>query len=163
MKSAFHRVVAIGIIALAGVCVGAQAQESKCKPVHGDLVEDRSVVGCKPEDGFCFLGVVDGNHGLRGTTYFKGLAGAAVPPQSPGWRSYSGVFEYTTSRGTLFMRETGLVNITQGNHESGAVLAFQQIVGATGELAGFTGHFVVTGFNINNHIETKLTGELCEP
>ena len=158
MKSFILRIVAVGMLALASVCVVAQAPQSECKPVHGDLVENRSLVGCKPGDDFCFLGVVDGNHGLRGTTYFKGQASLPVPPQSPGWRSYSGTFEYTTSRGTLVMRETGLTN-----PGTGAVLAFQQIVDATGELAGYTGHFVVNGFNVGGHIETKLTGELCEP
>ena len=35
--------------------------------------------------------------------------------------------------------------------------AYQQILDATGELAGTTGHFFVSGFNINNHVVTQVT------
>ena len=135
----------------------------KCKSVQADLVEDLSTTACKPGHPSCFLGEVDGNHGLRGTTYFRADSGAAGPSTSPGFRSYSGVFEYTTSRGTLVMRETGVVNTTQGNPESGAVTAFQQITEATGDFSGVTGHVFVSGFSLNQHVVTKVTGELCYP
>jgi hypothetical protein len=134
-----------------------------CKAVHADLVEDRSTTECKPGHTSCFLGEVDGNHGLRGATYFKGDSGAAGPGTSPGFISYSGVFEYVTDRGTLVARETGVVNQTTGNPESGAVTAYQKIIEATGEFSGITGYFFVSGFGTNGHIVTKLTGELCLP
>jgi hypothetical protein len=131
--------------------------------VHGDLVEVRSTVGCKPEHSFCFLGEVGGNHGLRGTTYFRGDSGAAGPSTSPGFISYSGQFEYITDRGMLVMRETGVVNQTQGNPESGVVTAYQKIVDATGDFIGVTGYFFVSGFNRNQRITTQVTGEICYP
>jgi hypothetical protein len=135
----------------------------ECKPVHADLVEDLSTTACKPGHASCFLGEVDGNHGLRGPTYFRADSGAAGPSTSPSFRSYSGVFEYTTPRGALVMRETGVVNGTQGNPDSGAVTAFQLITEATGDYAGVTGHFFVSGFSINQHVVTTVTGELCYP
>jgi hypothetical protein len=82
---------------------------------------------------------------------------------SPDFLPYSGPFEYNTGRGTLIMRETGLSNSSQGNLESGAVLAFQEVVDATGELAGTTGYFIVGGFNRGGRIETTVTGEICFP
>jgi hypothetical protein len=136
---------------------------STCKPVHADLVEDLSTTACEPGHPSCFLGEVDGNQGLRGSTYFRADSGAAGPSTSPSFRSYSGVFEYTTPGGTLVMRETGVVNGTQGNPDSGAVTAFQLITEATGDFAGVTGHFFVSGFSINQHVVTKVTGELCYP
>ena len=150
------------------ILAGAQAQEiaggrPKCKTIHADLVENAATVGCKPGHTSCFLGEVDGNHGLRGDTYFRGDSGATGPSTSPGWRSYSGLFEYHTNRGTLVARETGVVNQTQGNPESGAVTAFQKIIETTGEFAGVTGYFFVSGFNINQHLETKMMGEICFP
>jgi hypothetical protein len=155
--------LAIGL----SVSVSAMAREAangpNCKAVHADLVEDRATVGCKPEHSFCFLGEVDGNHGLRGTTYFRGDSSGSRPPTSPDFVSYSGVFEYTTSRGMLVARETGVVNTTSGNPDSGALTAFQKIIDATGEFAGVTGHFFVSGFNVNNHIVTKVTGQICYP
>lgn len=154
-------------LALAALAVPAVADEqavaSTCKPVHADLVEARATTGCKPADTFCFLGEVDGNHGLRGTTYFKGDSRGTPPPPSPYFLPYSGVFEYTTAGGMLVMRETGLTNQSQGLPESGAITAYQQIVSATGEFAGATGYFFVSGFNRDGRIVTKVTGEICTP
>jgi hypothetical protein len=157
----------LALVSVASFGIPAGAQEAnpgpKCKPVHADLEENLSTIGCKPAHPTCFLGEVDGNHGLRGTTYFRADAGAAGPSTSPGFISYSGLFEYTTDRGTLVMRETGVVNQTQGNPESGAVTAFQKVIEATGELTGTTGHLFVSGFSRGGHVVTTITGELCVP
>ena len=158
------RVVAMTLLTVcSGIAGSVGAEERTCKAVHADLVERRSTVGCKPEHNFCFLGEVDGNHGLRGTTYFRGDSGAAGPSTSPGFISYSGQFEYTTDRGMLIMRETGVVNQTQGNLESGAITAFQKIVDATGEFAGASGYLFVSGFNRGGQITTQVFGEICLP
>jgi hypothetical protein len=158
-----HRSVHVSmlVIALAGTA-GApiiRADEPPtCKPVHADLVEDAST-NCRPPHTSCFLGAVDGNHGLRGTTYFKGDAGAGTPPAtSPDFRAYSGVFEYATDRGTLVMRETGVVSSAQG-----VVTAYQKITDTTGEFAGVTGYLFVSGFTKSGHVATNVTGELCYP
>jgi hypothetical protein len=103
------------------------------------------------------------NHGLRGTTYFKGDSSGSRPPTSPDFLPYSGQFEYHTDKGSLITRETGVTNTTQDNPESGAVTAFQKIIEATGELAGTTGHFFVSGFSRDGRVETSVTGELCVP
>ena len=152
-------------VATSGMIVTAQEaqQGPKCKRVHADLEENLATVGCKPGHSSCFLGEVDGNHGLRGTTYFRGESGNDGPPTSPGFRSYTGLFEYTTDRGMLVMRETGVVNNTQGNPESGAVTAFQKVIDANGELTGTTGNLFVSGFNIGGHVVTTVTGVLCTP
>jgi hypothetical protein len=151
------RLVLLAILLAATIGANAVRAE-ECKPVHADLVEDASTT-CRPGHPSCFLGVVDGNHGLRGTTYFKGDPGAGTPPAtSPEFRAYSGVFEYTTDRGTLVMRETGVVSGTQG-----VVTAYQKITDATGEFSGVTGYFFVSGFMNSGHIVTNLTGELCYP
>ena len=43
----------------------------ECKSIHADLFELRSTTGCDAGETACFLGEVDGNHGLRGTTHFS--------------------------------------------------------------------------------------------
>ena len=155
---------AMAVAALVSVGNLAAADESSnCKAVHADLVEDFSTQGCEPPSTACYLGEVDGNQGLRGTTRFDADSGAAGPPTSPGFISYSGKFEYFTDRGTLILRETGLANPTQGNPESGVTAAYQKIIDATGELAGATGYFFVSGFNVSGHVVTKVTGTLCLP
>jgi hypothetical protein len=162
-----RRLFLLALLSIANFGIPAGAQEApsqaKCKPVHADLEENLSTVGCKPTHSSCFLGEVDGNHGLRGTTYFRADSGATGPGTSPGFRSYSGLFEYTTDRGVLIMRETGVVNTTVGNPESGAVTAFQQVIESTGELTGTTGHLFVSGFSRDGHVVTTIIGELCVP
>ena len=139
------------------------AQRANCKKVQADLVEDGVTVGCKPQHPNCYLGVVDGNQGLRGTTYFRSDSGASGPSTSPGFISYSGTFEYTTPTGMLTMRETGVFDTTTGRPSSGAVTAYQQIVSGTGEFTGATGFLFVSGFNRNLHVVTSLFGEICTP
>jgi hypothetical protein len=155
--------VVVGLLTVPGGAQEAPAPQS-CKAVHADLVEVRSTVGCKPEHAFCFLGEVDGNHGLRGTTYFRGDASALFPSTAPTFRSYTGSFEYITEHGTLTMREMGLTEPPNAsNPESGVVNAFQRIVAGTGEFAGATGYLFVSGFNRNQRIVTTVRGEICMP
>jgi hypothetical protein len=159
----FGTAVAV-MIGLLGGTAPAQEAGPVCKAVHADLVEARSTTGCKPEHSSCFLGEVDGNHGLRGTTYFRGEEGALFPPGAPTFRSYVGTFEYTTPSGTLTMREMGLTEPPDAsNPESGVVNAFQRIVSGTGEYAGATGYLFVSGFNRNQRIVTNVYGEICRP
>jgi hypothetical protein len=167
MKMFSRRRVGVVAVIVCGVALTVSAQEatnrSNCKPVHASMIEDRVTVGCKPGHSFCFLGEVTGNHDLRGTTYFRGDGSGSRPTTSPDFLPYSGVFEYYTAAGTLIMRETGVSNTTQGNPDSGAVTAFQKVTDATGEWAGATGYFFVSGFNRNGHVETSVTGEICIP
>jgi hypothetical protein len=153
------------LVTLLAVRAGSQEAPApqSCKAVHADLVEVRSTVGCKPEHSSCFLGEVDGNHGLRGTTYFRGEEGALFPPSAPTFRSYIGSFEYTTEHGTLTMREMGFTDPPTSNPESGVVSAYQKIVAGTGEFAGATGYLFVTGFNRNQRVVTTVRGEICRP
>ena len=146
------------------VLASASACATECKSVHADLVEVRSTTGCNPGLSACFLGEVDGNHGLRGTTHFAADSFVPTSPStSPGFIIYSGPFEYRTESGTLTMRETGVTNGTTGQPSSGAITAYQQIVGATGEFEGATGHFFVSGRRANGVVVTTLGGEICLP
>jgi hypothetical protein len=136
----------------------------RCKRIHGDLVEAQTTVGCKPEHTSCFLGEVDANHGLRGTTYFKGDANSGVTyPTAPTFRGYTGNFEYITARGTLLMKEMGMIEpFTAGNPQSGVVNAYQRVVGGTDEFEGATGYLFVSGFNRNQRVVTTLHGVICK-
>jgi hypothetical protein len=168
--------VATVIAGLFAINVGAQdvpaqdvfAQESygaaRCKRIHGDLVEVPSTVGCKPEHTSCFLGEVDANHGLRGTTYFKGDAGSSITyPTAPTFRGYTGNFEYITARGTLMMKEVGTTEpFNASNPETGVVNAFQRVVAGTDDFEGATGYLFVSGFNRNQRIVTTVHGVICK-
>ena len=149
--------------ALAGTVAPQAAANSKCKAIHAVMTEQRVTVGCKPEHTSCFIGEVAGNHGMRGTTYFKSDGSGSRPTTSPDFLPYSGPFEYVLDNGTITTRETGVTNSTQGNPDSGAVTAFQKIVSATGALEGTTGYFFVSGFSRDGRVETAVTGEVCFP
>ena len=161
-----HRLtLCLAFAAVAGLAASASAQtptQPTCKAVHADLVENRSDV-CRPGDTApCFLGEVDGNHGLRGTTYFKGEAAALFPSGAPTFRSYVGNFEYTTATGTLTMREMGLSEPSLNpTPDGGVVNAFQRVVSGTGEFEGATGFLFVSGFNRSGHIVTTVHGTIC--
>jgi hypothetical protein len=162
----FSIAMTAAVVGLLVVPASAQepAPQSSCKAVHADLVEVRSTVGCKPGDDFCFLGEVDGNHGLRGTTYFKGEVSAFFPSVAPTFRSYVGNFEYITEHGTLTIQEMGMTEPPAISPDSsGVVNAYQTIVAGTGEFAGATGYLFVSGFNRNQRIVTTVKGEICRP
>ncbi|MGH8076665.1 MAG: hypothetical protein ACREPE_04985 [Lysobacter sp.] len=134
----------------------APAWAGECKKIHADLVEVAATEGCNPGLTSCFLGEVDGNHGLRGTTHFKADSARGGPATSPDFISYSGPFEYITAGGTIVTRETGVTNPSE-------VTAYQKIVEATGEFSGATGYFFVSGHKSAGVITTDVTGEICLP
>lgn len=140
-------------------CIAAPALAGSCKAIHADLIEVSATEGCNPGLASCFLGEVDGNHGLRGTTHFAADSGRAGPPTSPSFISYSGPFEYRTDAGTLTMRETGVTTSGPG----GVVTAYQEIVQGTGLYAGASGHLFVSGHKGGGMITTFVKGEICYP
>lgn len=159
MKRPFARTATAFAIML-GLAVGQVRGEdarATCKSIHADLLEVRSTT-CKPGHSSCFIGEVDGNHGLRGTTYFKGDSATPPIPTSPGFVGYSGVFEYTTERGTLVARESGVTSATER-----VVTAYQKITAGTGQYEGAAGYLFVSGDNDGQRVVTRVTGEICYP
>jgi hypothetical protein len=154
--------LAAGRPALAQDPAGESGRE--CKAIHATLIEDRTTTGCKPDQSFCFVGQIDGNQGLRGTSNFKSDSSVSTGPvTSPNFRIYSGPFEYTTATGTLLMRSTGVTQPFPNLPDSGVVTEYQHVQAGTGEFAGVTGYLFVSGFNRSNHVETFVNGQLCWP
>jgi hypothetical protein len=113
--------------------------------------------GCTSPNNFCTAGTVRGNHGLNGTTYFRMDGAVRGPATAPGSIATSGVLVYSTRRGTLTVRESGLSGL-------GAFFtAFQEVLEGTGEYAGATGHLWVAGEQVDNHFEAEVTGVICSP
>jgi hypothetical protein len=151
-------VLAAGLFALVSPAMGRASNEPVCKAIHGDLVEVRSTTQCRPGHTSCFLGEVDANHGLRGRTYFRGETAGSAPSGSPAFTPYSGTFEYATAGGTITTHETGVTSASVG-----VVTAHQAITAATGEYAGATGFFFVSGSNDGSRVVTTVTGQICRP
>lgn len=154
----------IALLSCLLLLASAPLHATECKAIHADLEEVRSTTGCNAGLSACFLGVVDGDHGLRGTTHFASDSHVPTSPAtSPGFIIYSGPFEYRTATGTLTMRETGVSNGTTGQPSSGAITAYQQIVSGTGDFADATGHFFVSGRRVSGVVVTQVSGEICLP
>lgn len=158
MRNARGMKVTVALASASLLTFASLAWAGECKEIHAELVEHRSTTDCVAPATVCFHGEVEGNHGLRGTTYFSSDSARVGPSTSPDWISYSGLFEYTLEQGTLSMRETGVTN-------PGAVTAYQEVLGGTGRFEGATGYLFVSGFKSEDHqtITTQIFGEICRP
>lgn len=135
--------------------------EGKCKKIRALIVDTQVTEGCTSPNGFCAEGTVKGNHGLNGTTYFRMDGAVRGPATAPGTIATSGILTYTTDRGTLTVRESGLSGLTTA--DGSFFTAFQQVLAGTDGYLGATGHMWVLGENLGTHFEADVTGVLCTP
>jgi hypothetical protein len=146
---------------LCAASASAGEEANRCKAVHADVEEVVTTENCTSPLNFCTKGTIDGNHGLDGTTFFSVEGGAAVPPTSPGIRSYSGVFTITTELGALVLRETGVTYPRPGNPEGGVLSSIIEVKSGTGRYEGATGIMFFHGRALNGVYDVKLVGTLC--
>src|SRR5262245_31014379 len=139
----------------------ADEDARRCRAVEADVQEVVTSENCTSPLNFCTKGTIDGNHGLEGTTFFSVEGGAAVPPTSPGIRSYSGVFTITTELGQLVSRETGVTYPRPGNPEGGVLSSIIEVTSGTGRYQGATGIMFFHGRSLSGTFDVKMTGTLC--
>lgn len=145
-----------GLIAVVGVTAGRAQTAKGCTTVQGTMTESRVTTGCRDGRASCFVGELTADHDLRGTSYFHGDSSGTPAATSGAFTPYGGFFEYTTPKGTITLRESGIVSATDG-----IVTAFQKITSGTGAYAGATGHFYVFGTTRGDRVTTRLQGEIC--
>lgn len=164
MKTPFRFVLPLLLAVTAtttATAVPALADES-CKKIRATIVDIQVTEGCTSPNGFCAAGVVEGNHGLNGTTYFRMDGAVRGPATAPGSVATSGVLVYTTGKGTLTVRESGLSGLIESPAE-GFFTAFQEVLSGTDDYAGATGQLWVAGHRTGSIFEAKVTGVLCLP
>ncbi|GAB3383294.1 hypothetical protein [Lysobacter fragariae] len=149
------------IAAVVAIACAPVVNAKECRNIHADVVEVYADHGCTLA-GTCFIGEFKGN-GFSGVNEFALDGSNAGPASSSDFISYAGPFEYTTAKGTLKVRETGVYNVGTGQPQSGAVAGYQQIVGGTGEFAGATGQLYSRGRAANGVFNTQVTGQVCVP
>jgi len=142
----------------------APADAGQCKKVHAEIVAD-PIFGCASSPiGLCTVGVIAGNHGLKGATFFTGDSMAAGPATAPNpeWTiSYSGSLVVSTPRGALTIRDNGLFDQLTGLFSSFAVV---DPLNSSGDYAGATGTLFIGGkFVDGQFVTTMIEGELCRP
>jgi hypothetical protein len=154
MKKSIPFAMLLAVTALPALA--APAPDGHCAQIHAVIIDAQVTDGCTSPNKFCAAGVVLGDHGLNGKTYFTTDSAIVGPPTRPGSIAASGILVYTLNRGTLTARESGL---SLGTYFSN----FDEILSGTGDFAGATGHFWLAGQQVNNHFETDVTGVLCRP
>lgn len=164
MKELF-RFVSLSLLLIGAAASPALAHgggEGGCKKIRATIVDVQVTEGCTSPNRFCAAGVVEGNHGLRGTTYFRMDGAVLGPATAPGSVATSGILVYTTNRGTLTVRESGLSNLIN-TPEQGFFAAFQEVLEGTEGYAGATGHLWVAGERNGSIFEADVTGVICRP
>lgn len=142
------------------VVAASPALATDCKKINALIVDTQVVEGCTSPNRFCAEGTVQGNHGFNGTTYFVLDGAVRGPATAPGTAATSGVLTYTTDRGTLTVRESGLSSITTANGGR-FFTAFQEVLSGTDEYLGATGQMWVLGTRLEDHFEAEVKGVLC--
>jgi hypothetical protein len=156
----------VGFASLTALCTvgclagAAPALAGECHQVRAQIVDSQTSDGCSSPNAFCAAGTVVGNRGLNGTTYFTMDGAVRGPASAPGFLATSGILVYTTHRGTLTVRETG-VSKAAPDASSGLVSAVQEVISGTGKYAGATGHLYVASEAADGEFFAEVTGELC--
>jgi len=159
MKKQF-RFAPLSLSLLTIVAAASPALAGDCKKIHATIIDTQVTEGCTSPNRFCAAGTVEGNHGLNGTTYFVMDGAVRGPATAPGSVATSGILIYTTDRGTLTVRESGLSGLSESGE--GYFTAFQQVLSGTGRYEGATGHMWVLGEVREDHFESEVNGVLCE-
>ena len=133
---------------------------AQCRNVNALIVDSSAPDGCTSPYNFCAAGIVEGNRGLNGTTYFVLDGVAAGPSSAPGFGSTSGILVYTTHEGTLTVRETGIAKFS-GHPSNGYGAAIEEVISGTGRFEGATGSLHVRQKDVNSVFYSKITGQLC--
>jgi hypothetical protein len=162
---ALASIAACGLLAADVATVRSADAQDRCKKVHGTVIAHLTdPATCPSPFLLCTAGRIVGGGPLNGATTFTtlGLAPSAgmpgiVPPTT---LSYAGVFVITTRRGQIQLTDVGILD--QAN------LAFTEIdlvQGGTGEFAGATGRWFISGPVIDNGtgFRGEITGEICTP
>jgi hypothetical protein len=155
--------LALGVVGLAPATFADDRDDDRhgCKDIHATITDSKTTNGCTSPFGFCAAGVSTGDHGLNGTTYFtldgfNGKAGG-VP-----YGATSGILVYTTDKGTLTVRESGLGNMG-ADALSGHGASIEDVISGTGRFAGATGTLFLASTAANGSFVAHVTGQLCLP
>jgi hypothetical protein len=156
-SSRLHAFLGLAVYGLGASLANA---DQSCRAVHAVIVDKSAPVNCASPYFFCAAGTVDGNLGLDGTTYFV-LDGAVAPPATaPGFGVTSGLLVYTTSHGTLTVRETGVSRLI-GSPSNGFLTSLQEVVGGTGRFVGASGTLYNRAVDVNSLFYSHISGKLC--
>lgn len=165
MRYIFMFVTLVAILILDSSATKALAAE--CKQISAQIISNPITAKCTSSVNLCTTGIIDGNQGLSGTTFFTADSiadGPTTAPDAPATISFSGLLSIVTDQGTLTTRHTGVFDTSVGNPMSGFFNSFDQIIGGTGRYENADGFLFTGGRYINGQFGTiVVTGEICHP
>ena len=140
---------------LAGGLLAAQsAQAGECKRVDTTIVTFFFTDGCTSPVGICTAGKVRSGP-LEGTTKFQALTVAEGP--TPDVLVYTGELVITTRKGTVTIRDAGVLNGTTAKF-----VELQQIVSGTQGLRRAKGVLTSRGVQTATGFSGTLKGFVCQ-
>lgn len=153
------KVLAICLLILTAASPAALA-DTKCKSIFA-IEEDVFLTdGCTSPIGYCVGGTFRGNHGLRGTTFYRALSLEPIPNDSLGRLVAPGLLTFTTDDGAFTIDDVSVFDVARG-----AFAGVGRIVEGTGRYAGASGEIFTTGRVKADGVSfiTYVTGDICLP
>jgi hypothetical protein len=151
-----------GVMVMSAGVLGAASNQAEateaCKQIQAHIVDAPTTENCSSV--FCAAGAVTGNQDLNGTTFFTEDGGVRGPATAPAYIAVSGILTYTTPRGTLTVRETGISSLNLAAH-TGAGAAVQDVLSGTGRFEGATGHLYLAQRTGDGVFISDVSGGLC--
>ena len=142
------------VFALAITLLGPpSARADGCRRVRTTIVTTFFVEGCTSPWGVCTAGTIESGV-LEGSSKFQALSMAQGP--SPDVILYTGELVITTARGTLTLRDYGLLNSGSGRY-----FEMQQVVKGTKAFRKATGALTSEGWATGTGFAGTLTGAVC--
>ena len=146
-------------VTLTGFLAQTVSADPSCKPIHAVQRDVLVTEDCPSPIGFCAAGTIDGNHGLRGTTFYSSRGFHSVPGEAPTRQVVVGTSTFTTENGVITVEDLSVFDTVRGTFAGVA-----PIVEATGRFAGATGDILTVGRVLpDGSLITDVTGELCLP
>lgn len=142
------------VSALAGALLVSQgAWAGECKPVDTTITTTFFVDGCESPVGICTAGTIPSGP-LQGTTRFVALTVQEGP--NPDITVYTGELVITTRKGTLTIRDAGVLN-----GAAGTFVELQNVVDGSRGLGHLTGLLTSRGVMTATGFQGSLRGFVC--
>ena len=140
------------------ISVPTASTQTKCRNISAVQEDVLVTENCPSPIGFCAAGTINGNQGLRGTTFFSANSFDPIPGDPLGRLAVPGTSTFTTDDGSLTVSDVSAFDV-----ERGTFAGTGRIVGGTGRFLGATGDIFTTGRILadGSSFVTQTTGTVC--
>jgi len=136
--------------------------EDGCRRVHGHMQSTFTSTNCTSPVGLCTVGTITGGGILDSATTFLALdvaPSAGIPTEEPAANlSYSGQMTIETKKGTLQIRDLGVIDGVHSNFTE-----LERPTSGTGRFTSASNVFFISGALVDsgNGFDGEISGMLC--